>query len=301
MNAGKGFRRRSVNVPDAGVGMRASEQRRVEHPPPLEVVGEDRAAQGQLDRVHLRLRPADHTAPLGLRRGDDQRPAGAGLDGRAAAIRQILAMRVIEESGGNGDRPLQRHERLHLLAAHDGRRPQHGLHRLDIPGLAIQHARQRLADFGLGRVRVLVQQRLSHQNLGRRVIARLNRAGLDECLLERMQPVRRPQALDSGDLMTVCLGGQEHHAVDRLAIQQHGRRATQALLVAKPDTSVPGAAQHVEQPFPGANPEDFFLAVDRQCNVHRHLPVLAVPLHPATRAWHTSSARRVMTPAIARR
>jgi hypothetical protein len=60
MDARQRPRLAGVDARDAGVGVGAGEQRRVQHAGHVHVVGKDRLALDQLDRIHLHLRAAHH-------------------------------------------------------------------------------------------------------------------------------------------------------------------------------------------------------------------------------------------------
>ena len=79
-------------------------------------------------------------------------------------------------------------DRLHRLAPQDRRRPQDGLHRLQVAGATAQHTGERLAHLRLAGVGLTAQQRLRSQDHGRRAVAALDGAGFDEGLLQRVQP-----------------------------------------------------------------------------------------------------------------
>ena len=63
-----------------------------------------------------------------------------------------------------------------------------------------------------------------------RAEAALHRAGLDERLLDAVEPVLAGEALDGDDLVTVRLRGEHEARADELAVEQHRARAALALL-----------------------------------------------------------------------
>ena len=166
--------------------------------------------------------------------------------------------------------------RAQLFAAQLCRRAQHGLHRLDITGAPAEHTRQRLAHLRFARRRILVQQLLGGQQLGRGAVAALDRAAGDELLLQRMEVVvaRARKALDGDDGGAVGLHGQDAAAVDqaigtrlvRRHRQQDGVGAGERVLVAKLDAVVAQAAQGRAQQLAGMHVEAVIGAVDGEMN-----------------------------------
>src|SRR5262249_32567955 len=73
-----------------------------------------------------------------------------------------------------------------VLAAHDGRRVEHGAHDLVVAGAAAGIAGEPIARLFLGRVFVLVEERLRGDDEARRAEAALQRGVLEEFLLDRV-------------------------------------------------------------------------------------------------------------------
>src|SRR5262249_19890305 len=72
----------------------------------------------------------------------------------------------------------------------------------DVRVAAADDAIQGRYDFFLRRIRVPIDVRLSVQQDATEAIPALQRLLLDECGLDRVRPVRRPETLDRGHLMS---------------------------------------------------------------------------------------------------
>ena len=102
-----------------------------------------------------------------------------------------------------------------------------------------------------------VSKRFGGQQLRRGAIAALDGAGLDERLLERMQPFGvlpallrvLAQRLDRRHTMAVGLGRQHRARSDRHAVEQHGAGAAFARLAAVLDAEHAVPPQRVEERF----------------------------------------------------
>src|SRR3954471_18637587 len=142
-----------------------------------------------------------------------------------------------------------------------------GLHRPDDPlvaGAAAQVARQRLADLLLARGGVAPQQVLRGHDLPGDAEAALDRAGVQELLLQIGQPVRR-EALDGRDRMPLGLGAEHEARVDGAVVEQNGTRAALALGAAALRAGQPHlVAQRVEQRAVGRHGDRALAAVDRE-------------------------------------
>ena len=104
----------------------------------------------------------------------------------------------------------------------------------DVPvaGAAADVALQSLLDLGVGRMRVLAQQRgRAHQHAGRAVAA-LERVVVRECLLELRQLLAVGEPFDRLDARAVGLDGEQHAALDERAVDDHGARAAVARVAA---------------------------------------------------------------------
>ena len=78
-----------------------------------------------------------------------------------------------------------------------------------------------------------VEQRFDRNNVARRAVAALHRAGVDECLLHRMQFIAIGQSFDRGDLGAVGIGGHGDAGVDRLAVKNNRAGAALAGIAAE--------------------------------------------------------------------
>ena len=81
---------------------------------------------------------------------------------------------------------------------------------------AAQYTRNCFPDFGFGRARILIEERLGDQNLCRCAVTALDGSGFDKCKLERMQALGLlpalvgmfSQSFNRNDIVTLGLGGQ---------------------------------------------------------------------------------------------
>ena len=114
----------------------------------------------------------------------------------------------------------------------DDRARRDGEHRLDdlaVAGAAAQHAGERVADLGLGRLRVRAQQRLGAHQHARRADAALRRAVGDEGALQRRQrAVGAGEAFDRRHRAAVALADADDARAHLLAVEQHGAGAAVA-------------------------------------------------------------------------
>src|SRR5690606_37291262 len=92
---------------------------------------------------------------------------------------------------------------------------------LDVAGAAAQIARQGLADFALGGIRVAAQQGFRGHDHPRRAEAALGAELLVEGLLQPAHPAACRQALDRLDALAGAARGQRDAGQPRLAIDQY--------------------------------------------------------------------------------
>src|SRR5690348_4079129 len=85
------------------------------------------------------------------------------------------------------------------------------MNNLIVSGAAAKIARQRIANLGLGRMRIVVEQRLGRHQEARRANAALQASVLEELLLQRMQLGTLRQPFDGLDLVARSLD-PEHQA-----------------------------------------------------------------------------------------
>src|SRR5262249_32845615 len=108
-----------------------------------------------------------------------------------------------------------------------GRCPN-GLDDLVVAGASAEIAEHPFPDLGVGRVGDGVEQRLGRDDLARGADATLKTAGVDERLLDGMQPLVRGEALDRGDLVADGADRQRDARADHLAVEQHRARPADA-------------------------------------------------------------------------
>jgi len=149
------------------------------------------------------------------------------------------------------------------------RRRQHGADDLVISGAAAQVAGEEVAGFVLGRVGVLVQERLGSDDEARGADAALQGRPLEEALLQRVQGLGCGDALNGGDGTALHLGRHYQAGVDEPAIKNDVARAAVAVVAAFLGT---GQTQLVAQDFQEALPRLTqklgVLAVDFGLNVN---------------------------------
>ena len=147
----------------------------------------------------------------------------------------------------------------------------HRVEDLLVARAAAQVAGQRLADLGVGRIRVARQQVVAGHDQPRRAEAALHRARLDEGLLDGVQLLALGQPLDGDDLAALGLPGEHEARAHELAVEVDRARAALALLAGVLGArEVEVVAQRHEQAL--ALPDAVGLAqlaVDGQGQAHR--------------------------------
>src|SRR3989338_5225831 len=100
--------------------------------------------------------------------------------------------------------------------------PRSDFDRLDdlrVPRAATDVAGHRLFDLLQSRILRAVEQRLDGQDEAGRAVTALNRAGIDKCLLHRVQLVPLRQSFHRDDLRVGGVRGQHHARIHRLAVE----------------------------------------------------------------------------------
>src|SRR5829696_3515689 len=157
------------------------------------------------------------------------------------------------------------------------------LDRLDDP----QVARERLAELLVARLRVLAQERLHRHEESRRAEPALERVGLVERALERVQLAVRGQPLDRPELPAVRLHREHQARAHGLAVELDRAGAADALLATDLCPRQPGlVAYEVGQ---------------ERARLDVALVFAAVDLHADPHALASSIARRASSPQSARR
>src|SRR5439155_10024526 len=172
----------------------------------------------------------------------------------------------------------------------------HRGHDLVVPGAAAEIAGKPVADLVLGRVRRLREEGpRGHQEAGG-ADATLERGGLQESLLERMERLALGHALDGLDLLPVRLAAKHEARADEPAVQRDAAGAAVAggatFLAAREMQRV---AEHVEQRLLGLAEE-----LDR-VPVHRRFDVMLGHQLVLARSCAMRAARRASTPATSMR
>ena len=150
-----------------------------------------------------------------------RRRRGSSLRGmRAPIIRVVMARGALRGRG----RATRREQRA---------RPADGPHDVHVTGAPAEVARQPDADLLVTRPRVLLEERADRHQDARRAEAALQPVLLVKRLLNRMQALGiGRQALDGGDLSPVDLDRHEQARPHRLAVEQDGAGAADAVLAA---------------------------------------------------------------------
>src|SRR6185503_11821895 len=177
-------------------------------------------------------------------------------------------------------------------SSHLGGGVHHRANDLVVAGAAAQVAGQPVAQLGLARVGVLLQQRLGGHQEARRADAALQRRVLDELALQRMQLVALGHALDGGDRPAVRLHAQHQARAHEAAVDGDAAGAAvagRAAFLGAGEAQL--VAQHVEQRLLRLAQELHGIAV-HGCGyvVLGHQPFLA-------RSSAICAARRARTPA----
>ena len=184
-------RRRGVDRHDAGVRVGRAQRRAPRRALDRDVRREGERALGLHDPVGAHRRVAD--PPRGARR---RRRLGGGHSGAPA---------------GDG----------------------HGPHGVDDPAVAraaADVARQLLADLGLRRLGMPVEEDMGGHDQSWRAEPALHRPGVDEGPLDVRRRARFGQPFDGEDRLVDGAGGEDEARADELAVDEHAARAALALL-----------------------------------------------------------------------
>src|SRR4051812_6297066 len=158
------------------------------------------------------------------------------------------------------------------------------LDRLDdihVSGATADVPLDRLPNLLLARARIGVEQVLGGHQHPRRAVAALQRVGLAEGLLERMQLAVAGEPLDRLDRRAVGLDREHHAALDRVAVVEHGAGAAVAGVAADVRArQVEVVADEVDEQPPCLDLALVQLAVD--VDLDRLL------FHPLLLAWATA-------------
>src|SRR2546426_2689973 len=173
---------------------------------------------------------------------------------------------------------------------------QHRADDLVVSGAPAEVAGQPVADLGLGRIELPLEQGLAGHEKSRRADAALERGVLEKALLQRMEGLALGHALDRLDPSAPDLAAQHEARAHEPAVQRDAAGTTvagrAAFLAAG---QVQGVAEHVQQRFLRLAEELDLVAVDRRFDmVFGHQFVLA-------RSSAIMAARRVNTPATSMR
>ena len=110
---------------------------------------------------------------------------------------------------------------LNVFISYHRRRILHRLDDLRVTCATAEIARECVTNFILGRVLILVEQRLGHHQHSRGAVTALGATVLDERFLNRVQLGADLQSLDGDDIRTVELAGKNQAGVDRFTVQKN--------------------------------------------------------------------------------
>src|SRR5262249_7857542 len=135
---------------------------------------------------------------------------------------------------------------------------------LHVAGAAAEIARQRLADLGQRRLRLLLQQRLRRQQESRRAVAALRGAEIGERLLQRMESLGSRHALDRFHTPALAFESEAEAGDNGLAADEHGAGPALAELAAVLRARQREVlAEHLEESLVGLERGCDGLSVDR--------------------------------------
>src|SRR5439155_531625 len=142
-------------------------------------------------------------------------------------------------------------------------RPQHA----DVREAAAQHARKPLLELRLGGLGLLIEKRLRRQDHAVQAEAALRRLFVDECLLQRMRLLRRPQPFEGRDLRAGDRADRRHARTDCAAADDDRARAALAETAAELRPAEPEIiTEHVQQWRRRIDVEAMRTSIHVQCN-----------------------------------
>ncbi len=144
-------------------------------------------------------------------------------------------------------------------------------HRLDdvlVAGAAAEVGRQHVEQLVVADVRIVLQRvRRQHQE-ARRAEAALQAVVIDEGLLQRMQRLAIGEPFDGADLPAVGLDREHQAGADRLAVEDDGAGAADAVLAADMGAGLAAVvADRIDQRLARLDADVVRAAVDRQRDV----------------------------------
>ena len=227
---------RVVDRDDPGIGVRAVEDLGDECAGQIDVVGERRIALDELDGIDLGLRFPDDAGLRDVAARHHTRSDGREI--RPGCLWAVTVRQRVKEDHIDAFR---------RLAAQHGSGAQHGVHRAEIAGLAVENPGEGVSDLVLGWVWASSDQRLRCENRRRCRVARLNCTGLDECCLDRVKVAGAAEAFDRFDFVAVGLRREHQVGGDQGAVDEYGSCSGLAGLRPETDTVVSGLAEHRAQ------------------------------------------------------
>src|SRR5271166_1768887 len=132
------------------------------------------------------------------------------------------------------------------LRANIGGGVEHRFHNFVITGASAQIPRERVADLGLGRFRIAIEQRLRRNQKSGRADAALQARVLQELVLQNAEHALGGESLDGLDVAALSLDAEHQARAYRAAVDQHGARAA---IAGEASFFGPGELEHVAQGF----------------------------------------------------
>src|SRR5580700_5807976 len=102
---------------------------------------------------------------------------------------------------------------------------EHCFYNLVVTGASAKIAGQRVANFGLGRFRISIEQRLRRYQESGRADAALQARVLEKLVLQNAKHALRGESLDGIDFLALRLDAEHQARAYCVAVEQHGARA----------------------------------------------------------------------------
>ncbi len=263
MHAGQCSRLRNIDVAYNRMRMWTREQSRMQHAAQFNVIDKGGLACNQFDCIHFTFSFADNVQFSGNTRINERcRPAFRGIflacgmvfafteAGEttviivsACTILSMFQWRTARIPGAEVLIRARAADRRHCFAAHDGRCPQHSLHRFDIAGTAAEVARKRITYLTFGRARIAFKQRVGGEQHTWRAESTLDSARVNEGFLYGMQFTGSAKAFNGGQRAAANLDSQGNTAWTWYAIDQHGTGTAFTCLTTMLDAIIAFSAQ----------------------------------------------------------
>jgi hypothetical protein len=154
---------------------------------------------------------------------------------------------------------------------HDFRRLLDGCNNALVRAATADVAVHAADDFGFGGIGILLKQRVAAENHAGRAIGALHRTGVDERLLQRMQPAILFETCDGGDLFVADGAHRRLARMQRDSVNEHATRGALALaatVFTAGEAKV--VAQDAQESAAGVDVDGSSLAIDVKLSYSRH-------------------------------